>query len=390
MTLFKCGLAAGIVYWLTKSGQLDFNKIGHCNRNWLPMLTVLLVPMMLGPLFRWHLLARAQGLDIDLKKSIHVGLVGYFVSIFVPSGLGLDGSRALYAMRKCPGQAVKVISTLVMDRLIGLFCMVFLGAAFGGLLWLQSKDPILGILVLGLWAAMLGFVGITLVILSPGFASMFAPLTKWMIFDRVHSALVSYREHKIKLLEGFILTVPGHVGLLAATYFGFVAFDIQIPCLNVFAIAPIVSLSNIIPLTPMGIGVSEWVASVLYSRYHFTGGADVNMVLRLVNMSLMAVCGVAMLFPLFDKEEATGASPVGNGEASEPVFTGESGAVEVGKVAEVSNSPALDCEKKESEPSSDLAIPALLEQLSDAALQVASEISETRSLVAQKTIEETT
>lgn len=258
---------------------------------------------MLGPLFRWYLLAKSQGLDIELKKSIHIGLIGYFVSIFVPSGLGLDGSRALYAMKKCPGQAVTVVSTLVMDRLIGLLSMVLLGGVFGGLLFLQNFDPMLGVLVLGLWLAVFGFLAIGLVIFSARFANLFAPLTRWSILERVHSALVSYREHKIKLFEGLLLTLPGHVGIFAATYFGFVAFDVQVSPLNVFALSPIVNLSNLIPLTPMGIGVSEWVASVMYSRYDSTCGADVNMVLRLVNVFLMMLCGVGMLFPVFDKAD---------------------------------------------------------------------------------------
>ncbi len=317
-TFLKCGFAGGIVYWLTQSGQLDFHKIGNCHRNWLPLIAVLLLPMMLGPLFRWYLLAKAQGLDIELKKSIHIGLIGYFVSIFVPSGLGLDGSRAVYAMRRCPGQAVKVVSTLVMDRLIGLASMVFLGAVFGGLLYLQNFDPLLGIIVLGLWFGLAGFLAIGLVILSPGFAGLFNPLKRWMIFERVHSALVSYREHRIKLFEGFLLTVPGHIGIFAATYFGFIAFDINLPALNVFALSPIVSLSNLIPLTPMGIGVSEWVASVMYARYHYTGGADVNMVLRLVNVFLMMLCGIGFLFPVFDKEDE--AAPRANSEVPPPVM----------------------------------------------------------------------
>lgn len=326
-TFAKFGLAVAICYWLAKSGQLDFAKIGNCNRNWLPLLLVLLLPMMLGPLFRWYLLAKAQGLDIELKKSIHIGLIGYFVSIFVPSGLGLDGSRAIYAMRRCPGQAVKVVSTLVMDRLIGLASMVFLGALFGLLLFLQSGDPVLGLLVLGLWMILGGFTGIVMVILSPAFAKLFMPLTQWPVFERVHSALVSYREHKIKLFEGFILTIPGHVGILAATYFGFVSFNLSVPVLNVFAIAPIVSLSNLIPVTPMGIGVSEWVASVMYARFHYTNGADVNMVLRLVNVFLMLLCGIAMLFPVFEKgataegeataTDTTGSISEGKSEARE-------------------------------------------------------------------------
>lgn len=66
------------------------------------LVAVLQIPMLLGPLFRWYLLAKAQSLDIELRESIHIGLIGYFASIFVPSGLGLDGSRAVYALRRCP------------------------------------------------------------------------------------------------------------------------------------------------------------------------------------------------------------------------------------------------------------------------------------------------
>lgn len=267
------------------------------------LVAVLQIPMLLGPLFRWYLLAKAQGLDIELRQSVHIGLIGYFASIFVPSGLGLDGSRAVYALRRCPGQTVKIVSTLVMDRLIGLTSMISLGAVFGGLLLLQKFDSLLALFVSCLWVTLAGLIGLTLVILSERFASLFSPLRKrWRIFDRVHEALVSYRDHKSKLLEGLVLTIPGHVCIMAGTYFAFVAMNLVVPPMSVFGLTPIVNLSVIVPLTPMGLGVSEWVASTLYARYQYIGGADVNMALRLVTLVLMVMCGVATLFPVFDRE----------------------------------------------------------------------------------------
>lgn len=281
---------------------MNFSKIASANQSWMCLVAVLQIPMLLGPLFRWYLLAKAQSLDIELRESIHIGLIGYFASIFVPSGLGLDGSRAVYALRRCPGQTVKIVSTLVMDRLIGLTSMISLGAIFGGLLLLQQYDSLLAVFVSILWMALAGLVGITLVILSERFSNLFSPLRRWRIFDRVQEALVSYRDHKSKLLEGLILTIPGHVCILAGTYFAFVSMRLMVPPLSVFGLTPIVNLSAIIPLTPMGLGVSEWVASTLYARYQYLGGADVNMALRLVTLVLMLMCGLATLFPVFDRD----------------------------------------------------------------------------------------
>jgi uncharacterized membrane protein YbhN (UPF0104 family) len=62
-----------------------------------------------------------------------------------------------------------------------------------------------------------------------------------------------------------------------------------------FFAAPLVILSSLIPLTPLGIGVTDGAAAELFARAAMPGGAAVTMLLRAVFVVICLGCGVALL-----------------------------------------------------------------------------------------------
>lgn len=110
-----------------------------------------LVPLILAALallasslltfVRWYVLVRAQDLPFTLSNSIRIGMIGFFFNTFLPGSIGGDLVKAVAIARTQSRRAVAV-STVLVDRAVGLWGLVWLVALLGGTFWL-ANDPVL-------------------------------------------------------------------------------------------------------------------------------------------------------------------------------------------------------------------------------------------------------
>lgn len=90
---------------------------------------------------RWYILVRAQRLPISLGDAMRLGLVGYFFNSILPSSVGGDLVKAV-AVARTQRRRTAAIATILLDRAIGLWGLVWLVALLGGGFWL-ADDPVL-------------------------------------------------------------------------------------------------------------------------------------------------------------------------------------------------------------------------------------------------------
>jgi uncharacterized membrane protein YbhN (UPF0104 family) len=108
------------------------------------------VPVALASLFlaasalitfvRWYVLVRAQMLPITLGGAVRLGLVGNFFNSFLPSSVGGDVVKAV-AVARTQRRRTAAITTILLDRAIGLWALVWLVALLGGGFWLADDTP---------------------------------------------------------------------------------------------------------------------------------------------------------------------------------------------------------------------------------------------------------
>jgi uncharacterized protein (TIRG00374 family) len=85
-------------------------------------------------LMRWHLLVRAQGLPCRLRDAFRLGLFGFFYNAFLPGSVGGDAVKAAglaYSQRR----RTVAVATVIMDRAIALWGLVWFVALLGGAFW---------------------------------------------------------------------------------------------------------------------------------------------------------------------------------------------------------------------------------------------------------------
>ena len=95
-------------------------------KNW-PWLVAGVVLTFLGlatGAARWGAILAAQGLHFAPAKVLHITMVGQFFNAFMLGACGGDVARAFYAARGHEGSRVKVVTSILLDRGIGLFSMI--------------------------------------------------------------------------------------------------------------------------------------------------------------------------------------------------------------------------------------------------------------------------
>lgn len=88
--------------------------------------------------FRWYLLVRALDLPFTIGAAYRLGLVGSFWNTFAPGSVGGDLVKAYYIARGQPGRRAAAVATVIVDRLVGLFGLLWYSAVFGGAFWIAG------------------------------------------------------------------------------------------------------------------------------------------------------------------------------------------------------------------------------------------------------------
>lgn len=297
----KLLLVLSILAWLLLSGRLDLARFRSLAASpALASLVVLRVVAALIPVFRWHFIANGLGLPFTLRQSAHIGLIGNFFNSVTPSTLGQDATRLLLGRKRQHGSEAALVSSIATDRLVGLAALALVGLCFGGAYQLTSTLPNARWLALAPLAFLCGlvlFAMLTLGGLSLLRGRFLAPAR------RILHAVDHARSHPRLLFFALLLSIAGHLTVLASYYVAFHCLGGNPPWLAVFAISPVIALLRGVPLTPMGLGIMEWSSELLYSLAGLRDGAEVVLLVRAVTLLFGLLCG-ALIFAPIESQEA--------------------------------------------------------------------------------------
>ena len=296
---FKLALGLAILYWLIIKGRLDYTvyrEVLAGPNGWL-LLGVLAgqgfsIVLMLA---RWWILLQAQDIPISLRHVLGIGFRGAFANLFVPGGLGVDGMRLLYLQRHHREKLVVGFSSLVLDRLLAFIALLLLGIGFGlALLFVQYNrwtvqlivfNSILLFALLALGAVVCGFLPLVIV----------GWLRRFKIIDEAIGAMHVYRNRRLALVLCLLTALIGHFSNCISACFALVTLGFSGKVLGVFAVTPVIILARMIPLTPLGLGISDSVAEEMYLMAGMEGGAEVHMLRRATSILIFLVCGLTYL-----------------------------------------------------------------------------------------------
>jgi uncharacterized protein (TIRG00374 family) len=230
---------------------------------------------------RWYFLVRALDLPFTLANSTRLGLVGYFLSIFLPGSIGGDIIKAACIAREQTRRTLAVASVIV-DRVVGLVGLVWLVALLGAVFWVVGNHELhhqysLQIIVGLSWslvAASLAFWAV-LGMLSNAASERFAA---WLAghgrvgatFGELWRAAWLYRCRGATVFLAVCMSMVGHVGFVLAFYFAAQTLLApaelgSIPSMaEHFLVVPIgMTIQAVVPV-PGGLGIGEMGFGELY------------------------------------------------------------------------------------------------------------------------------
>jgi len=286
----RLAVAAALIAWLTWSGRFDWQAFAAVEFGWaFAALVGCRLAATMVPLVRWSWLLRARGVPMGTAAALHCGFIGQFAGLALPASVGMDGTRLWYATRRHPGRGPEIVSSLLVDRAVGMTALLAIAVA-GGVLFLPALFATAVLAAAGVLAA------------TVGAALLFLRLSHrirlpWRLPQQVVEALAAYRRHGATLAGAFVLSCAGHAIGLAALWLGFRALGAMVPATAVAGAGPLVSLARELPLTPLGLGVTETAAAFAFRALGVDGGAEATMLVRLVFVAIALGGAVAMLWP---------------------------------------------------------------------------------------------
>lgn len=296
----KIILAFGVLAWLC-TGRLDLSKILEAPLSFeLFAFGALLFASMLLPAVRWWWLLRIQQIDAPLWQAIQLSWVGYLTALILPGAASGDLAKSWMIVRRQPTARARSLSTVIVDRVVGLYSLVLLAAASAA--WVLSTGPIEGP-VAGMAAAVFlllvgATVGAMVMLLGPWKRVLwrFVP-AEW--FEAWRESYQLYWQSKRALAGCLALSLIS--SMLTALSFGAAdrVFGGNVGWSASLLTGPLVVLANCLPLTPGGVGVAEATASELFAQFGAANGAEMMLSVRL----MMAALSLPALFALFSRQQ---------------------------------------------------------------------------------------
>jgi len=295
----KTLIAGGLLWWLTDSGRMDLAPLAEKAPGPIYVVGFLIYCLSFLPQsVRWWWLLGAQKVEIALIRIIQWTLIGGFFGLVLPGGAGTELARGYYVFRSSPNARTAALSTVVLDRIIGLFALVFLGVlAFLGLLAddapLNINAALMGVAAVALFlGACLGF---GLIGFSPS-RRLILSLVPRRFAEPVNSMVYAYLHGKRAIAYGVILSVGAHLMLMGSFMIAGYILGTPLGWREVFLIVPLVTISNIIPISPAGIGIGEVTASFLFAQFDIANGAAIMFVVRMWMILSQLLGGLVYLF----------------------------------------------------------------------------------------------
>ena len=310
--LLKAGLAAALIYWMARSGKLDFRQTAAATAHW-PLLLAAALISYVGILImsaRWNILLRSQDIGISSWDAFSLSMIGILFSTVIPGSVSGDVVKAYYAADRAPGKKGRAVTTILVDRVVGLVTLLAMSSVAG--IWklpviLRSHTASIFYLTVVAATAGGGLVLLAAILLSGHtlrWVENFAERFRWLGFltHPLH-ALEVFRTRPAPLVWAMLLSVPAQVAACLAFFFcGRALGSTSLTLADSVLVVPLGFTAMALPLAPAGIGVGQMA---FYSLFELllgapgTAGSSVSLVFQIV---YLAVAATGLIFYLLQRK----------------------------------------------------------------------------------------
>lgn len=223
--------------------------------------------------YRWNLILCARGQSFKTRRLFIYYLIGIFFTNFVPGG-GVSGdvTRLIYVDREVRDKAF-VLSTLVYERLVGVFTLLFIGLAATLMTnaYAQTEpaiyvsEAVLAVAFAAIATLMSNYVSTRLVRVIRAAGTRIRIKRAAEAAARTLEAVSELRRRPNLLIRTTAVSVAIRIAWSLGCYAVAWAMGLSIGLLTLFAFISLVDLVRLMPISVGGLGVREWTVIALFA-----------------------------------------------------------------------------------------------------------------------------
>ena len=276
----KLAIAAAVLgYLLTKMGIAQLATTARATAGEWPWLlagcAVSLVPL-LGCVIRWKMILDAQSMPLGWRKVNTIFFIGLFFNSFMIGPTGGDLMKAYYTARETHHKKTEAVTTIFIDRVIGLLTLALLATAIILARWhFFMSDPTTRLFAWPVLITCLTLIGGSVIAFSVHIFEVFPWLRRWnhigpvgtivTTLERAYSAFYVCRRQPGLLASLVLQSLMVQLLFVVVSACTGRALGLSLPLLDYLSFAPLVGLISAIPVTPGGIGIREGASIKLWS-----------------------------------------------------------------------------------------------------------------------------
>ena len=317
--LLKFTLAFALIYWLTQKGLLEIAEVKSLFRlDTILILTLLAAGNLLLANWRWIVLLNARGFGATFGSTYQLALIGLFFNYALPGAVSGDVIKGFYVAQENPQRKMEAVTTVMIDRILGLYCMVGMALAsiFLDIPLLLSSPAMkaFGLATAGLFLGMTVFFMIVFSKrLTRGFQleKRLKKLPMGGKFHKIFEAVHLYSHSRGAVIWALVLSLLSQLVAVAFVYaVGYLLGDEQVGVQTYLFAVPIGFIVSAVPILPAGIGVGQVAFSYLFRVHSHTDtsiGQTAITAYQIVTFALSLLGAIFYLLrkkPTFDVNDA--------------------------------------------------------------------------------------
>ncbi len=269
LATIKLLLAVGILVFLFLRirSHSGFERLISDPKDWgsLALAQLLILVGFSLSFVRWFLLVRGLELEFHLRDAFRLGSLGFMFNQVSPGSVGGDLLKAVFIAKEQPGKRTEAVTTVLIDRAIGLYAMILV-ASLGLMLVGSVTTPseVMQTLQTVVWSmAVVSTAGVFWAMSPLAVGDRVRRLADRVpvvghTFHRLLDATEVYHRRKRYLVGAFFLALVTHNLVISAFWLISHGLPVYSPAFSENAsVVPIGLVLGTLPLTPGGLGTLE-------------------------------------------------------------------------------------------------------------------------------------
>jgi uncharacterized protein (TIRG00374 family) len=260
------------------------------NINNLFLFVLVLIPInILIRAWRLMIILNKDGKLISIKDSFYLNLAGIAMNLFLPASSG-DIAKSYYGY-KWHGIKEEMLSSSILDKFMALFSIFVLGSLMA--IFLKFYELAIFSIILAILLALIIF---------------YPKIMPWNILNRLLSTFLKIKLDEEKLAFSFAVSnkLKTHIFLISIfawllVYFQFyllcLSFSVNIEFIYVLAVAPLMNLALLFPLTVNGLGSGEAMIIYLFSLINISPTLSIliSLLSQVINAVIPGLIGFLLI-----------------------------------------------------------------------------------------------